>query len=67
MLDKYSDKLGDSSCNDWDWPKYFSESDKTQLMNYVPDKDTLEPEWLENPSDFMIVDALKCWVLKELN
>lgn len=63
MLDQYSDILGNNGCNDWDWPSYFTEQDKIELTSFLANE--LEPQDLQNPADFIVVDCLKDWVLKQ--
>lgn len=60
FLDEYIDVMGDSSCNDFDWP---SEIDKDKFLNDYPmTDDQLE----QSGFDFVVANHLANIIMEEI-
>ena len=52
LLDEFADRLGNDSCNDWEWPRSWSESYKRDFLDryntWADDEEEYHPKYGPN-------------------
>lgn len=67
FLDEYSDRLGNDSCNDWEWPEWVTEPLRVAMeqIDHEMNPSGWEPWGEEAPTNWSAVDCVAA-MLREM-